>query len=538
MSLIQGARFALLIVFILSFHQLAASKVQSVTADECLEMFGTLNDPSLRGRIKNQPELAVKCIDALLNGYAELEVGGRKGEAARHLRLASKVARTYLAVLHNPMLARRVALYRRWSLAQKREKVKATARRHEGQELFIKGEIESARKILLEGLEVERRLGDAWAEADFLDLVSILYHHHLGRPDEALTLQQQSLALNRQLGYTAGIATNLLEIGGLNEDTTPTYANELYLQALDLSREVKDTTGEIIALIRLANLNLRLDQPQEAAQFYKQLLAIADKPRHLSWYLTWFVMSKTLLKMGGLFVRLDLQQEASASLQQLEELLREAAVDAYVVCQVLNDAAEIYKKGGQPAEAAGYYEKVVACYSAGGHHKEAGNVLNRLGVLYKNQSLYMRALEAYGQALEAYQKGGERLLSAGVANNVGIVMDRQGNYKQALQYYRMALGVYEETVKADEQNEEASATLNKRSANTHANIGITYFNLGQYELALEYFKLVEKSFDPPSSIRGLREPRAQHRSCLHRPRTVRRRGAVLSTGAQDLRGRG
>ena len=493
-SLIRGC---ILVIFILSFQQSTASQLQSVTADGCLKQFGALNGSSLRGRIQGQPESAVKCVDALLNGYAWLEVESRTEEAALRLRLAERLARAYLTILHNPMLARQIALYRGWSMAQKRQKVEADAQWYVGNELQSKGDFQAALKIWLEGVEVYRRLGDRWGEASSLDLIAVTYNH-LKRPKEALEFLRRSLDLNRRLGYTAGSAANLLHIGAIYEPKKQDEAIELYLQAVRLSRKAKDVRGEINALSFLADLYLNLNQPQEAANYYKQLLAVSNKSRHMHWYF----VAKTLLKMGGLFLELNLQQEADTAMQQLDELLREAALDGFLRGQVLTDAAELYQNAGHLNAALKFYEKVLAAYGEGKNDREIGDTHNRIGVLYKNQSLYGNALKSYTQAFDAYERAGARLSMAYVANNIGIVMDRQGYYKEALKFYGRALGTYEEAIQVAGKDEKALSALNTNIADTEINVGITLLNLGQDETALRRFQKVEKQYNPPSSYPG------------------------------------
>jgi tetratricopeptide (TPR) repeat protein len=446
----------------------------------------------LRSLVKSQPELARVCLRPLLNNYAELEVTGRRQEATRYLRLADKLALAYQAVLPTSLLTRQVALYRRWSVAQKREKIETLNRWSAAKTLLDKGDTDAALKIWLEDLEVERRLGDEWGQANSLLYISRIYHYYLRQPDEALKLEQQSLELNRRLGHKAGIATNYVHIGNLHEEKAPASASDFYLRGLSLSREVKFAGVEMSALIFLAELSLKLNQPQEAAEFYRQFLAITNKSRHLSWRNN---IAKPLLKAGGLFLKLDLQQDATTAMQQLEELLQEAAVDAFLRGEFLTEAAELYEKTGQPATAAKFYDKALAGYREGNHHHEIGNTLIKIGILYKNQSLYVKALEFYQQALLAYEKTGNRLLLAVVADNVGIVQDLQGHYKQALQSYNRALGVYEDAIEAAGQDKQKVSQLNKEAAITYLNVGVTLSNLGKYETALRYFQSVESTYD-------------------------------------------
>ena len=490
MNLMRYARSALLLILTFSFHQIAAAQVQSLTGDECVERFDKLDGSSLRRLVKSQPQPAVVCVDALLNGYVEFEGAGRVEEAARYLQLADRFAQTHSAIWNRPLLTAQVALYRNWSPAQKREKIQAVKQWYVGQELYSKGDAEGALKIWLEDVKVDKRLGDLWGEASSLILIGVVYKN-LGREGEALACQQRSLAINRRIGHTSGTADNFLYIGDLLEEKSPAEAGKLYLRALDIKRMIRDARGEINALTHLGSLYEKLGRTRIAAKYYRQLLAVPDKSR----YLPWNLIAQYLLRMGGLFLKLDLTRDASQATRQLEELLRQAGIAPVIRGQVLTEAAELYEKAGQPDVALQYYEKVLAGYGEGNYLKETGNTLTRMGILHKNRSQYGRAMEHYSRAFDAYEKVGDRLGMTDVANNIGIVLDRQGFYNKALEFYGFALGGYKEALRKAGDDEQAAAHANKSIADAMNNIGITFVNLGQYDRALEFYQDVEKRYD-------------------------------------------
>jgi tetratricopeptide (TPR) repeat protein len=111
------------------------------------------------------------------------------------------------------------------------------------------------------------------------------------------------------------------------------------------------------------------------------------------------------------------------------------------------------------------------------------------GIIYSEQSNYYLALENYRKALNLYIEIGQKTNISKAYNNIGIVYKSQLNYNKSLEYLKKALLIQQEI-----KDPSTAVTL--------TNIGVIYFELGQQENALAYYKKAEKSFAGTDNKRG------------------------------------
>ena len=111
------------------------------------------------------------------------------------------------------------------------------------------------------------------------------------------------------------------------------------------------------------------------------------------------------------------------------------------------------------------------------------------GVVYSEQSNYVLALKNYEKALQLYQKIKEQQSISKVLNNIGIVYKAQLNYPKALCYLKEA---YKIQVSLGEANAPVTLT----------NIGVIYFEKGEYENAVHYYEKAKRGFEKSDNKRG------------------------------------
>ncbi|MGW3666147.1 BTAD domain-containing putative transcriptional regulator [Streptomyces sp. NPDC005141] len=137
------------------------------------------------------------------------------------------------------------------------------------------GRVAESEVLQLAALEAARRLGDEAAEAYALGDLGGL-HFVTGRVGEALTLNDQALAIWRRLGVLSWMRRGLNNRGMLLE-SLGRYAEsgEALLQSLQFSRELSDPHMEAITYSHLGNLYEHTD-PRAAIDHHKRSLAIGD----------------------------------------------------------------------------------------------------------------------------------------------------------------------------------------------------------------------------------------------------------------------
>ncbi|MCX4411138.1 tetratricopeptide repeat protein [Streptomyces sp. NBC_01764] len=137
------------------------------------------------------------------------------------------------------------------------------------------GRVAESEVLLRAALGAARRLGDEAAQAYALgDLAGL--HFMTGRASEALTLNDEALAIWRRLGVLSWIRRGLNNRGMLLEGLgRHAESSEALLQSLELSRELGDPHTEAITYSHLGNLYEHTDA-QAAIDHHKRSLAIGD----------------------------------------------------------------------------------------------------------------------------------------------------------------------------------------------------------------------------------------------------------------------
>ncbi|WP_456312436.1 tetratricopeptide repeat protein [Pseudomonas shirazensis] len=111
------------------------------------------------------------------------------------------------------------------------------------------------------------------------------------------------------------------------------------------------------------------------------------------------------------------------------------------------------------------------------------------GVVYYEQNNYALALKNDQQALKLYQEIQEQQGISKVLNNIGTIYKSQQIYLKALYYFKEA---YKIQFKLGEKNAPITLT----------NMGVLYFELGEYQNALQHYEKAKKGFEKHENKRG------------------------------------
>ncbi|MER7676513.1 BTAD domain-containing putative transcriptional regulator [Streptomyces sp. NPDC096934] len=137
------------------------------------------------------------------------------------------------------------------------------------------GRVAESEVLLRTALDAARRLGDEAAQAYALgDLAGL--HFMTGRAGEALTLNDEALAIWRRLGVLSWVRRGLNNRGMLLEGLGRyEESSEALLMSLELSRELGDPHTEAITYSHLGNLYEHTDA-RAAIDHHRRSLAIGD----------------------------------------------------------------------------------------------------------------------------------------------------------------------------------------------------------------------------------------------------------------------
>jgi hypothetical protein len=121
-------------------------------------------------------------------------------------------------------------------------------------------DLDRARPLLDESLEIAHTLGDLRAEARALAGLGVLALLE-DRPHDALEVGRQSLAIYWKLGQKRGVAMALHNIASLEAIlVSPDQGRGNFEEALKLSREVSDPVTESLVLAGLVSSLVRLGE--------------------------------------------------------------------------------------------------------------------------------------------------------------------------------------------------------------------------------------------------------------------------------------
>jgi predicted ATPase/DNA-binding CsgD family transcriptional regulator len=159
---------------------------------------------------------------------------------------------------------------------------------------FLRGDTPRAISWQQESLELWRQLGDSFGLAAALHNLARAVHYQ-ARYEEAERLYQETLALRRQIDDRRGLAATLNSLGVLMRDRgdDPT-ARALYEESLGLYRELQDLWGQALLLNNMARITRDANELAETHALCVQSLdlfaALGDKHG-----LTWVVSNLAIV---------------------------------------------------------------------------------------------------------------------------------------------------------------------------------------------------------------------------------------------------
>ena len=233
--------------------------------------------------------------------------------------------------------------------------------------------------------------------------------------------------------------------------------------------------NNIGALNNLGLVFQSLGESQEAISCYKKVIQI--EPNNIS----------ALNNLGLVFQSLGEFQKAKKYYEKV------IGIDANYVNANFN-LGNVLNSLGNYIEAKKYYEKVIGIDP---NHKDG---FNNLGVIFKELGQYKEAIDCYKKAIKIDPNHKD------VFNNLGVIFKELGQYKEAIKYFEKAINidpvhlvalnnlglVFKELENFLEASNcfEKVISINSNDPDGHFNLGVSLYETGQYENAVEEFKLI------------------------------------------------
>jgi serine/threonine protein kinase/tetratricopeptide (TPR) repeat protein/pimeloyl-ACP methyl ester carboxylesterase len=448
-------------------------------------------------------------------------------------------------------------------------------------------EFSDAARALVKALEVARDVGDRAAERSALRSSGLLRWHQ-NRSEEAISLQEQALAIDRELEDADGIMIELMNLGNLYKGLGR------YEKALDLMEEAvqvrESYEGEDLAALdrrlsyvlhNIGNLYRALGDNEKAVQYIDRAVTYAGgamRSIHRSYHLT--ALAHIRLQEGQVEESLELYRQAvkatrkSRTAEGLAQALRVLGLGrSEDALPYLVEAAETFERLRDREAQADMLQATARAHEdleETAQASAAWNQVRLLGERYHNEVRVLASLEAlarlsgavapgrarnlYDRAIELARQLGRRSKEAALINSLAILHWQEKEHEQAVECYEAALHTYKDledwvhaglilnslgvTLRDMDRSEEAAAHLEEAlevnrmtgerllEAHSHAALGELEHGAGRYESAVARF---ETSLD----IRREVEDRAGMGWMMYR---MARSNAALgsSTAARNL----
>ena len=273
-------------------------------------------------------------------------------------------------------------------------------------------------------------------------------YNALGRYQEAIAFDQQSLEIQREIGDRGGEASSLIGLGNAYYFLgSYQEAIAFYQQSLEIFREIGDRQGEANSLMGLGNAYDSLGRYQEVIAFHQQSLEIFREIGNRRGEAT------SLMNLGIAYKALGSYQEAIAFYQQSLEIQREIG-DRGGEANSLGNLGSAYKALGRYQKAIAFHQQSLEIKREIGNRGGEANSLIGLGNAYYSFGSYQEAIAFHQQSLEIKREIGNRQGEAGSLNNLGNAYDSLGRYQEAIAFHQQSLDIAREI--GDRQGEANS----------------------------------------------------------------------------------
>ncbi len=299
------------------------------------------------------------------------------------------------------------------------------------------GQVNEAITLYQQSLALQEQIGNVQGKAATLHCMAIIYANQ-GQVNEAITLYQQSLALQEQIGNVQGKAATLhcmaiiyANQGQVNEAIT------LYQQSLALNEQIGNVQGKAATLHCMAIIYANQGQVNEAITLYQQSLALNEQIGDVQGKAaTLHCMAIIYANQGQVNEAITLYQQSLALNEQIGDVQGKAAS--------LHQMAGIYANQGQVNEAITLFQQSLALKEQIGDVQGKAASLHQMAIIYANQGQVNEAITLYQQSLALNEQIGDVQGKAATLHQMAGIYANQGQVNEAITLYQQSLALNEQ----------------------------------------------------------------------------------------------
>jgi tetratricopeptide (TPR) repeat protein len=305
-----------------------------------------------------------------------------------------------------------------------------------------RGELEIARRLYNESLDIDKRLGNQGGIAISLHQLASLAQYK-GELEEARRLYNESLEITKTLGHQDGIASTLHELARLAQGQGELEeARRLYNQSLEITKRLGKQGGIAITLHQLAILAQDKGELEEARRLYNESLEIA----------------KGLGDQGGIAITLHQLARLAQDKGELEEArllytesleIKKRLGDQGGIASTLHQLAMLAQGQGEFEEARRLYTESLEIKKRLGDQNGIAITVHQLATLAQGQGELEEARRLYTESLEIAKRLGDQDGIAGSLHQLGRLEELEERKEGAAQLFREALTIWERLKSAD-----------------------------------------------------------------------------------------
>jgi tetratricopeptide (TPR) repeat protein len=331
------------------------------------------------------------------------------------------------------------------------------------------GDFDKALRYYNETLEIDRKIGYKQGEASQLGNIGIIFRAK-GDLDQALKYLEDALEIHRKIGYKQGEASQLGNIGIIFSDKGDLdQALKYHKDALEIHRQIGYKQGEAN---QLGNIGIIFRAKGDLDQALKYLEDALEIHRKIGY------KQGEASQLGNIGIIFNDKGDLDQALKYLKDALEIHRQIGYKQGEAnqLGNIGLIFRAKGDLDQALKHLEDALEIHRKIGYKQGEASDLGNIGLIFSDKGDLDQALKYLEDALEIDRKIGYKQGEANQLGNIGIIFRAKGDLDQALKYYKDALEIHR---KIGYKQGEASDL---------GNIGIIFNDKGDLDQALKYYK--------------------------------------------------
>ncbi len=299
-----------------------------------------------------------------------------------------------------------------------------------------RGQLEEARRLYVENLEISKRLGNQRGIAGTLHELGRLAQDQ-GELEEARRLYDESLRINKRLGNERGIAGTLHQLAILTQDQGELEeARRLYDESLEIEKRLDNQSGIAITLHELGRLAQDQGEFDEARRLYDESLEIEKRLGDQSGIASTLHQLAMLAQDQG-------EREAARRLYDESLEIERRLGDQSGIASTLHQLGIFCLEGGDIEESENLLNQSLLILRKLRHKQYISECLESMGKLRTAQGSFAEAHEFFNESLAIALSLGDKFRTASLKRSLGLLAEKENEKTRAAELFREALCVFE-----------------------------------------------------------------------------------------------